>query len=213
MQAHDEVAVQAHDEVEVDAHSDYATSSGSDEEIRLGDAEGQPEPRATSLPDWASESDTSPEQVAAPVAQVASDAGLSLADRIAAAEQEPSTDDSIEAVRNEAMIALEEARSIREESFAESHPAVQDDSPSTDTVDPAVPEASHEEERPVFDYSPAVAPAPTPVEELDDDDEDEAEEPTESRYSRNSARLPRIGIEPGANADTIANLRKKMRES
>ena len=205
--------MQAHDEVEVDAHPENATSSGSEEAIRTGDEEDESEPPATSLPDWASESDTSREQTEVPVAHVASDAGLSLADRIAAAEQEPSTDDSIEAVRNEAMIALEEARSIREESFDESHPAVQDDSPSTDTVDPAGSEVSHEEERPVFDYSPAVAPTPTPVEELDDDEEDEDEEPTESRYSRNSARLPRIGIEPGANADTIANLRKKMRES
>ena len=47
----------------------------------------------------------------------------------------------------------------------------------------------------------------------DEDEEGEAEDflpRVESRYSRNSAKLPRIGVEPGSNSDTIANLRKQM---
>jgi hypothetical protein len=34
--------------------------------------------------------------------------------------------------------------------------------------------------------------------------------PVESRYRRNSAKLPRIGIEPGSSSDSISNLRKKI---
>ncbi|VAV91364.1 hypothetical protein MNBD_ACTINO01-1784, partial [hydrothermal vent metagenome] len=42
------------------------------------------------------------------------------------------------------------------------------------------------------------------------DDDEPTDDPVESRYSRNSAKLPRIGIEPGSSSDTIANLRRQM---
>ena len=44
----------------------------------------------------------------------------------------------------------------------------------------------------------------------DDDDDDDEPTPVESRYSRNSAKLPRIGVDASSASSTIANLRKQM---
>ncbi|MCL1600490.1 MAG: hypothetical protein M3112_02985, partial [Actinomycetia bacterium] len=64
---------------------------------------------------------------------------------------------------------------------------------------------------PILDYSPSVAAPVRTTDEVDeDDDEDEEEEMVQSRYSRNSAKLPRLGIEPAAASSAIADLRKQM---
>ena len=180
--------------------------------------------------------------------------GISLADRVAAAEtaEEAAQGDSLRAVRNEAMEALQQARAEREEEFARTHAG--DDLAETgggdhpadaEVAEQGTPEglgwsdaansdqqadapgsldtATEQEDVPapatgedgasngyVFDYSPAVAP---PTDDPVDEEPDPDRAVSESRYRRNSARLPRIGIEPGKNADTIANLRKKMRDA
>jgi hypothetical protein len=63
-------------------------------------------------------------------------------------------------------------------------------------------------DRPIIDYSPSV-PAPKRTDIVDDDD---LPEPAmvESRYRRNSAKLPRIGIDASTASAGIANLRKQM---
>ncbi|MCL1594372.1 MAG: hypothetical protein M3132_08485, partial [Actinomycetia bacterium] len=137
--------------------------------------------------------------------------GMSLSDRLAAAEaaevvaggadgiEFTDDGDSIEAIRIEAMRALEEARVVREHAR---------DDDAIETTD----QQAESPVRPVLDYSPSV-PAPVKSEATDSEDEDEDEdepELVESRYSRNSAKLPRIGIEPGSSSDTIANLRRQM---
>ena len=126
--------------------------------------------------------------------------GASLADRVAAADSGPqATEDSLDAIRNDAMHALEEARSINDQQSTV-------EPVDSDQVEPEVPS------RPVapIDYSPS-APAPKSHSADEDLDEvDDAEQAVESRYSRNSAKLPRLGIEPGSASSTIADLRKQM---
>jgi len=130
--------------------------------------------------------------------------GTSLRDRIDAAETSDAAPpaDSIDAIRDEAMRALEEARSLK-------------DAPLVDAdAEPASPEPVSRESRsaaPILDYSPSVpAPVRTTDEDEHEDEEEEEEEMVQSRYSRNSAKLPRLGIEPGAASSTIADLRKQM---
>jgi hypothetical protein len=60
-----------------------------------------------------------------------------------------------------------------------------------------------------IDYQPTVQPRPKPSKPAKDSGGEEVKE-VESRYRRNSAKLPRIGIEPGTSSDAIANLRKKI---
>ena len=129
----------------------------------------------------------------------ASTGGTSLSDRIKAAEVPSSLpeEDSLDAIRSEAMLALEEARSIKDQPQADEIK----DSINSDQKHVAV-------SRPAMDYSPSV-PAPVNVPE-EDEKEEEEDQPVESRYSRNSAKLPRLGIEPDSASDTIANLRKQM---
>jgi hypothetical protein len=133
------------------------------------------------------------------IVEVASGDGTSLRDRIDAAEnsQEAPEQDSLGAIRDEAMQALEEARALKESPMV-------DQGSYSDTSEPegAVRQA------PVLDYSPSV-PAPVKASE-EPEDEEKDDEPVESRYSRNSAKLPRLGIEPGAASSAIANLRKQM---
>jgi hypothetical protein len=64
-----------------------------------------------------------------------------------------------------------------------------------------------------MDYSPSVPrKAPEPVAEADAEaDGEEAEAEVESRYSRNSAKLPRLGIDPSTASNSIANLRRQMK--
>ena len=59
-----------------------------------------------------------------------------------------------------------------------------------------------------MDYSPSV-PAPAKEAVLD---EERLDQPAvvESRYARNSAKLPRIGIDASSASSAIANLRKQM---
>ena len=96
------------------------------------------------------------------------------------------------------MDALEEARALKDQSFADRHP---------ESGEPS--EGSSEPPRFHIDYSPAVEPPPKDKADAEDDASDE-EAPVESRYSRNSARLPRIGVDASSASDTIANLRKQM---
>ena len=68
-------------------------------------------------------------------------------------------------------------------------------------------------ERPSMDYSPSVprkAPEPD-VEASVEADGEAADAEVESRYSRNSAKLPRLGIDPSTASSSIANLRKQMK--
>ena len=190
--------------------------------------------------------ETHPVQTESDVDGGSLDGGMSLADRIAAGAATDGEPDSLDAIRSAAMVALEEARAIKERSFAEAHgertpdPSSVPHMPSDNHVtfaDPDAPvtfgdetsdrttaEDQHETPSTVggdpfapapdlhIDYSPAVAPQPK-AEVADEDEEGEAEDflpRVESRYSRNSAKLPRIGVEPGSNSDTIANLRKQM---
>jgi cell division septum initiation protein DivIVA len=58
----------------------------------------------------------------------------------------------------------------------------------------------------VFDYSPAVAPAPKPSRK-------KSTERAESFYTRKSAKLPRIGTEAGQDAlDVVKSMRERMRD-
>jgi hypothetical protein len=102
----------------------------------------------------------------------------------------PQETDSIDAIRREAMAALDESRMSDEWTG--------DDTP-----------ASSGNGAPKIDYTPSVQPRPKPSKPAKDSDGDEVKE-VESRYRRNSAKLPRIGIEPGTSSDAIANLRKKI---
>ncbi|MFO7699332.1 MAG: hypothetical protein R6W79_01835, partial [Acidimicrobiia bacterium] len=147
--------------------------------------------------------------------------GLSLSARIAAADAAGESGDSLDAIRSAAMHALEEARSIKQRSFVETHgpregaePSMVEDAVVDDAV--AIDPGTHVEDEVVeprhvvhMDYSPTVAPPPRHAQA---EDVDESEEPTriESRYSRNSAKLPRIGVNPTNSTSTIANLRKQM---
>jgi hypothetical protein len=129
--------------------------------------------------------------------------GTSLSDRIHAAENSQATpeQDSLDAIRDEAMEALKEARALKDSSVVD-----QESEPGTSEPERPVSKA------PVLDYSPSV-PAPVKASEEPEDedkDDDKDDEPVESRYSRNSAKLPRLGIEPGAASSTIADLRKQM---
>ena len=146
--------------------------------------------------------------VVVPEIHTDSSEGTSLRDRIDAAENEPMSpaEDSLDAIRDEAMRALEEARSLKDHSST--------DPDTTLEISEMEPPGST---APILDYSPSV---PAPVSDADADadaDESEGEEEAEnlddlvqSRYSRNSAKLPRLGIEPGDASSTIANLRKQM---
>ena len=96
--------------------------------------------------------------------------------------------DSIDAIRREAMAALE-------------HTRTQDGWGATNVDSADTP-------RPVIDYSPSVPPKPKKVDVGDDEDDETAF--VESRYRRNSAKLPRIGVSAESAAGAIANLRKQM---
>jgi hypothetical protein len=115
----------------------------------------------------------------------------------------------MEAIRSAAIEALGQTREITDQPFA----GTSDPQPSgwdvRDVQDEVEPIDVHRE--PIaMDYSPSVAP-PVRDEELDDEDDDvPAADEKKSRYSRHSAKLPRIGVQPGLNSDTIANLRKQM---
>jgi hypothetical protein len=108
----------------------------------------------------------------------------------------------MDAIRDEAMLALEEARALKDETRI-------DDEPDPAPLETGSPESTSD--GPVLDYSPSVpAPVRTTDDTVEDHDEDEEEEMVQSRYSRNSAKLPRLGIEPGAASSAIADLRKQM---
>jgi hypothetical protein len=147
-----------------------------------------------------------PDPVTAAVVPTDSADGTSLRDRIDATEATESAqgEDSMGAIRAEAMRALEEARELK-------------DGPRTDVAvepTPSEPESSESTSAaPILDYSPSVpAPARTTdeVDEEEDEEGEEEEEMVQSRYSRNSAKLPRLGIEPGEVSSAIADLRKQM---
>jgi hypothetical protein len=144
---------------------------------------------------------------------------MSLSERIAAASPAHGSEDSIDAIRNAAIEALEEARAIKEQSFAdrttsvdpEVVPGAVEDAPAGATGT-EFPEAVRNGPPDVhLDYSPSVEPPVRLAESTDDDDDDDDEPtPVESRYSRNSAKLPRIGVDASSASSTIANLRKQM---
>ena len=105
--------------------------------------------------------------------------------------------DSLDAIRDEAARALEETRSIRE-------------APATvDSAEPDRSEGTVPPETVKFDYAPSVEP-PNRKKSIDSDDDERSTKPVESRYSRNSAKLPRLGLGPEAASSAIANLRKQM---
>ena len=60
-----------------------------------------------------------------------------------------------------------------------------------------------------WDYSPSAPHRPKVI-APSEEKEKAATAQVESRYKRNSAKLPRIGIEPGSSSDSISNLRKKI---
>ena len=120
------------------------------------------------------------------------------------------------------MEALRETRARKDEQFQQTYGGLyqgNDEGPAEaghkdESVDvqqgdpwaePVVPEG--------FDYRPSE-PKPTPVVTaasfLNRGKDDDDEEVVESRYTRNSARLPRIGVDPGRASSTIADLRKQM---
>jgi hypothetical protein len=145
-----------------------------------------------------------PEPTAAAEEFADSAEGTSLRDRIGTAEGSGSApaEDSMLAIRAEAMRALEEARELKDGPRAD---VAADPTPS-EPVSPELTSAA-----PILDYSPSIpAPARTTDEVDEKEDEEEEEEMVQSRYSRNSAKLPRLGIEPGAASSTIAELRKQM---
>jgi hypothetical protein len=143
-----------------------------------------------------------------PVAPPVDDSGVSLSDRIAAADTGPTAppaDDSIDEIRNAAVEALEEARLLKGKpdiDTSQENDSPINDGPSVDVLDDP-PKVD-------IDYSPSVEP-PVRIPEADESDEEPKDDQVvESRYKRNSARLPRIGIEPGSSSDTIKNLRKQI---
>ena len=106
------------------------------------------------------------------------------------------------------MEALEEARSLKDQAFQQR--PVDAPAPTFDQ-DPSS-EPHSEPPRVELDYRPSVEPS-SAVEAHDEAHDDEVEEkaaPVESRYSRNSARLPRIGVDASSASSTIADLRKQM---
>jgi hypothetical protein len=129
------------------------------------------------------------------------DEGTSLRGRIDAAQNPPPlpSEDSLDAIRDEAMRALEEARSLKEQPEVENA-----------TASGTAGAGAEGSSAPILDYSPSV---PAPVTTNDDDnavDDEDLDGLVQSRYSRNSAKLPRLGIEPGAASSTIADLRRQM---
>jgi hypothetical protein len=167
------------------------------------DDTGVPDDAEGSAPHEVSHAETieTPDPITAAVEPTDSNEGTSLRDRIDAAEATESApgEDSMDAIRAEAMRALEEARELK-------------DGPRADVAaEPTPSEPESTSGAPILDYSPSV---PAPVRATDEVDEEEEEEEEEemvqSRYSRNSAKLPRLGIEPGAASSTIADLRKQM---
>ncbi|MDK1104167.1 MAG: hypothetical protein QGD93_11220, partial [Actinomycetota bacterium] len=137
-------------------------------------------------------------QVTAQTFETTPSQGTSLRDRIGAAqggETGHEGSDSLEAIRLEAMRALVETQSLQ----------------GADTDDAAIDPGPREPApSPVYDYSPSV-PAPKKAVEDDEKDEDEGGgELVENRYARNSAKLPRLGIEPESASSTIADLRRQM---
>lgn len=98
--------------------------------------------------------------------------------------------DSIDAIRREAMAALDESR-------------LENDWSGEEVAGNGTKGA------PTFDYSPSVPHAPKQPVATDEVVEHEVV-PVESRYRRNSAKLPRIGIKPGSSSDSIAKLRKMI---
>lgn len=107
--------------------------------------------------------------------------------------------DSLESIRREALAALQASRTDGW------------DEPRSAEI-PQEAFASATVERPSMDYSPSV-PHPTPASEVGDENDDDAKPAeVESRYSRNSAKLPRIGIDPSTASNSIANLRKHMKQ-
>lgn len=138
--------------------------------------------------------------------QTVPDRGFSLSDGLAEAADEVG-DDSIDAIRDTAMAALEEARALKDQSFAERFVTGESSDPGSPAGDPFAPSPAAS-----VDYAPSDDPVPTFSFRDDDfeDGEDEFGEPVESRYSRNSAKLPRIGVDAHSSSDTIASLRKQM---
>jgi len=167
-----------------------------DDDVVPADAEA-----SASSEDSHAETIETTESVSAAVEPADLDEGTSLRSRIDAAEATESApgEDSMDAIRAEAMRALEEARELK-------------DGPRADVAaEPTPPEPESTSAAPILDYSPSVpAPVRTTDEVDEEEEEDEEEEMVQSRYSRNSAKLPRLGIEPGAASSTIADLRKQM---
>ena len=171
----------------------------SDDAVVLDDAEV-----SVPIEDSPAETMEEPEPFTASVEPTDSSEGTSLRDRIDAAEASgpASTEDSMDAIRAEAMRALEEARELKDGPRVDVAAEATGSEPVSSESAPAAP---------ILDYSPSVpAPARTTDEVDEDDDEEEEEEMVQSRYSRNSAKLPRLGIDPGAASSAIADLRKQM---
>jgi hypothetical protein len=109
--------------------------------------------------------------------------------------------DSIDAIRREALAALQASRS---DGWDEPRAA---EIPQEVFAGAAI-------ERPTMDYSPSVPP---PVHDSPADESDSAPDvrpaEVESRYSRNSAKLPRLGIDPSSASSSIANLRKQLKSN
>lgn len=121
--------------------------------------------------------------------------GASLRDRAGdaqVAETDSAEVDSLDSIRREALQALEETRSLR-------------DTLGSDPV--ADPDPKAPPPAPVYDYSPSVQP---PAKSAEEDEDEHDEKPVQSRYARNSAKLPRLGIEPGSASSTIADLRRQI---
>ena len=102
----------------------------------------------------------------------------------------PPETDSIDAIRREAMAALDQSR-------------LSEDWTGDDV------EANGSNGGPKIDYGPSAPHRPKPSKSTEEADDGPAEV-VESRYRRNSAKLPRIGIEPGTSSESISNLRKKF---
>ncbi len=125
--------------------------------------------------------------------------------------------DTIEAIRREALAALKAARTDDDWSAPRSAELTAE---STHAAETAVTEPEPTVAANTLDYSPSV-PYPDPMDEaveeptalsVADDEDEPIDEEVESRYSRNSAKLPRLGIDPSTASSSIANLRKHVRE-
>ena len=61
-----------------------------------------------------------------------------------------------------------------------------------------------------WDYAPSVPHRPKETVPAGPEDAEPAEPVVESRYRRNSAKLPRIGVEASQTSSAMANLRKTI---